>query len=531
MKKCRVLLWALLPALLLSLSGCQGLSDWLLDPDVAPPVASPTPLRPLQPPSGPPRNDLFGIPWLPSDTVRPLTDRSRFNAQWHRLVYEGLFALDAAFEPTPALCASYTTQDNLVYLFRLRDDVRFHDGAALTAADAAASLTAACGRDSVYAAALSEVVSVRAADPMTVEVTLAAPNPRLPALLTAPILPQNAEALVVPPGTGPYVPQIDDDHPHLLASADWWRREPRSVSRIELIPIETSDRLIYAFETRAISLVEQNPTDTTAIHYGGDYETWEYDTPILQYVGFNTKHPLLQDPALRRALALAVDRETICRELYGGRWAVPAVLPLPPASPLYNKTLAGQNGYDLARLSALFTDLSLEDRDEDGILEYPISRHRRQALSFTLIVGAENAERVAAARRVAQTLGDMGVAVEVSALPFNTFLTAIKEGAFDLYYAEATLTPDFNPLVFDADGALGYGFYHDAETAALWEAVCTAAPGETAGARDAFWRRWLEESPIVPVLFKRQALLTQRGLATNPAPLFDNLFANLPAWR
>ncbi|MDR0671168.1 MAG: ABC transporter substrate-binding protein [Oscillospiraceae bacterium] len=531
MKRHHTFLWALLPALLLSLPGCQGLSDWLLDPDVAPPTASPTPLRPLQPPSGPPRNDLFGIPWLPSDTVRPLTDRNRFNAQWYRLVYDGLFALDASFEPTPVLCASYETLDNRVYLFRLRDNVRFHDGTALSAADAAASLTAACGQDSVYAAALSEVVSVRAADPMTVEVTLAVPNPRLPALLTVPILPQNAGDLAAPPGTGPYVPQIDDDHPHLLASADWWRQETPSISRIELIPIETSDQLIYAFETRAVSLVEQNPTDTAAIHYGGDYETWEYDTPILQYLGFNTGHTLLRDPALRRALARAVDRETICREIYGGRWAAPAVLPLPPESPLYNKTLAGQNGYDLARLSALREELSLEDWDEDGIWEYPVSRYRRQPLSFTLIVGAENAERVAAARRIAQTLGDMGVAVEVSALPFNSFLTAIKEGAFDLYYAEATLTPDFNPLVFGADGALGYGFYRDAETSALWDAACAAAPGAAAAARETFWRRWLEEAPIVPVLFKRQALLTQRGLVTNPAPLFGNLFANLPTWK
>ncbi|MDR2670347.1 MAG: ABC transporter substrate-binding protein [Oscillospiraceae bacterium] len=525
-------MWALLPALLLSLSGCQGLSDWLLDdPDPATPTVSPTPLQPPQPPSGPPRNDLFGIPWLPGNTVRPLTDRNRFNARWHRLVYEGLFALDAAFEPTPVLCASYETQDNRVYLFRLRDDVRFHDGTALTAADVAVSLTAACGRDSIYAAALSGVVSVRAAAPLTVEVTLAAPNPRLPALLTAPILPQNAKDFAVPPGTGPYVPQIDDDHPHLLASADWWRRETRSISRIELIPIETSDQLIYAFGTRAVSLVEQNPTDTTAIHYGGDYETWEFDTPILQYLGFNTKHALLQDPALRYALSLAVDRETICREFYSGRWAIPAVLPLPPASPLYNETLAGQNDYDPERLSELFADLSLEDSDEDGVLEYPISRYRRQPLAFTLIVSAENAERTAAARHIAQALGDVGVAVEVSALPFNAFLTAMEEGAFDLYYAEATLTPDFNPLVFGADGALGHGVYRDAETLALWEAACAAAPGGAFAAREAFWRRWLAEAPIVPVLFKRQALLTQRGLVTNPAPLFDNLFANLPAWQ
>lgn len=519
-------------SLCLLVTGCQGVNNWLFDPEPVPAETSPSPSLPPSPPSGPAGNDLFGVPWTPGDTVRPLAGDTRQDEQWQRLVYEGLFALDGNFEPVSVLCESFETEDNRLYLFTLRAGVTFHDGSLLTAADAVASLEAARKFTSPYASRLAGIASARALDDLTLEVKTSAPNPRLPALLTLPVLPADSGALPVAPGTGPYVPQIDDEHPHLSAYAGWWQQKTLPVNRIELVSAGTPDRLIYAFETRAASLIEQDPKGTSAVYFGGDYETWEFDTTVLQFLGFNTKKPPMDNPAVRRALAAAVDRAALCRELYENRWAVSAGLPVPPRSPLYDETLAGQYGYDLVRLSELFVELGLEDKDEDGVLEYPLSRYRRQPMVFTLLVNSENTIRVEAARMIARALEGVGVSVAVEEKPFSAYKAALEKGEFDLYYAETTLSADFDPTVFFAGGTLGYGQYKNAETSALWNAAASApyGTGAAAVARRAFWKRWLEETPVVPVLFTRQALLTQRGLVSDPRPLWGNLFYHFTEW-
>ncbi|MDR3207205.1 MAG: ABC transporter substrate-binding protein [Oscillospiraceae bacterium] len=516
---------ALLVAVLLLLPvGCQGLEDWLYEKESAPGGALPSPTAAPTLPTSPPRNGLFGVPWSGLSTVAPLVNDNRFDAQWLPLVYEGLFALDEQFQPQPALCTRYTTADNRVFLFTLRSGVLFHDGAPLTAEDAAWSLNAAKASP-LYAARLADMVSARAADEMTLEVTLARADPRLPALLTTPIVPALSAAGGGPvPGTGPYRPVTDAEFPHLAAQDAWWGTAKPLIERLELVPAASGDKLIYAFETRALSLAVYNPSDPTGVNFRGDYETWPYDTPILEFVGFNTARKPLDDPLLRQALAAAVDRDTAAKTEGRG---VAAVLPIPTVSPLYNASLAGAYGFDLSRASTLLRGLGYEDHDSDGLLDLQ-SGWRLYPLTLNLLVCGDNTLHLEAARRIADTMAGIGVDIQLTPLPLTAFRQALAKGAFDLYYGQVTLAPNFAPTLFFAGGALGYGGYKDPETLALWGEAAAALSGSEA--QTAFWRRFLEEAPIAPVLFERQSLLTQRGLVVKPGPTWDNLFFNLAQW-
>jgi peptide/nickel transport system substrate-binding protein len=125
-------------------------------------------------------------------------------------------------------------------------------------------------------------------------------------------------------------------------------------------------------------------------------------------------------------------------------------------------------------------------------------------------------------------LNGIGVETQLEALPLAAFRQALEKGAFDLYYGQVTLSASFDPRLFFAGGALGYGGYKDPETLTLWEAAASALSG--GAAQTAFWRRFLEEAPIAPVLFERRRLLTQRGLTTEPGPVWENLFSRLSSW-
>jgi peptide/nickel transport system substrate-binding protein len=88
-------------------------------------------------------------------------------------LYEGLYTLDASNRPIPMLAESHTvSKDSLVYTFKLRQGVKFHNGKEMTSEDVVPSL-ARWGKQSVYGKALfAQVAEWRAVDKYTVEMKL-----------------------------------------------------------------------------------------------------------------------------------------------------------------------------------------------------------------------------------------------------------------------------------------------------------------------------------------------------------------------
>src|SRR6267142_1336255 len=88
-------------------------------------------------------------------------------------IYEGLYSLDGNNRPIPMLAESHTvSKDGLVYTFKLRQGVKFHNGKEMTSDDVVASL-ARWGKQSVYGKTLfSQVAEWKALDKYTVEMKL-----------------------------------------------------------------------------------------------------------------------------------------------------------------------------------------------------------------------------------------------------------------------------------------------------------------------------------------------------------------------
>ena len=88
-------------------------------------------------------------------------------------IFEGLYALDEGYQPIPMLAESHTvSRDGLVYTFKLRKGISFHNGKEMTADDVVSSL-ARWGKRSVYGKSLFvQVVDLKALDKYTVEMKL-----------------------------------------------------------------------------------------------------------------------------------------------------------------------------------------------------------------------------------------------------------------------------------------------------------------------------------------------------------------------
>lgn len=474
-------------------------------------------------PDGQSRVETFGIAYSPSGSLNPITGTSRINNEFMPLVFEGLFKINGQYEAESVLCKSYTYEE-YKYTFIIRDDVFFSDGTGLTAEDVRHSLELARSAESNYAGRLETVASIRSADEYVLEITLARDSGRLQTLLDIPIIKKGSEAEDFPVGTGMYMYRETDGEPVLRRSP--YYRGTAPYEQIQLVQSPETELLIYSFENGALSIVSNDPTATTPIVYGGDYEQWEYDTSAMYYLGFNTESAPFDSAELRSAIYRVIDRENIC-EWDMLRHAVPAYSPCQPACDFYRESGAISAG----EFEEILLELGIEDTDGDDIREYPQGR-RTEIFEADLIVNTENVYKAAVADNIARQLEGFGISVNVRKLSWDAFQTALKSGDFDIYLGEIMLSPDMNIEKLALSwGSLNFGGWQDAETDELVFEFIAAGQDNIKTAAGNLYRRLEQEAPIVPLLFKTNLLLAKRGVITSPEPSQYNLYGGFEGWN
>lgn len=501
-------LLALVLAGMLSLSSCGG-----PDPASAFQTPQPTATKPVQAESG----LDFVLPCYPAAGFHPITGSNRLNLTLAPLIYRGLFSIDRNFQAQYDLCESYTvSEDGLTWTFRLTNAV-FSDGTQLTAREVVSSLQTAAQSER-YSGRLSNVEKI-AAEGETVVVTLTRPHGTLPLLLDIPVV-KEGEDPQRPLGTGPYALVEDEEGLTLMA------RQGAQVPlvTIPLRTVEAGDDLIYAFDAQEISLVDTDLTGVNALGYSGRLETTDYPTTTLLYIGCNLSAGPCQSQLVRKAVGLALDREEMVSKTLAGH-AVATTLPVHPAAPGYDETLAAQWSQDRERAQTLL--------EEDGwtLNEEGTLSRRQETLAFRLIVNQDNTFKTAAAEEIAKALKKLGCQVVLDKLSWEDFTAALGKGEFDLYLGETALTADFGlEALLGAGGGLNYSGFADAETWGLME-QCRAAQGKEREATLVnLCGRVAEMAPVIPLCFKNGSLLTQWGQVTGAAPTQRDVFAEFANW-
>ncbi len=500
-------------ALLLALlAGCAAPAA---QSDSAPlPTASEPEAPQAQLPSGP--SGPFGLAWDPAAGLNPYDCLALSNRTVLSLLYEPLFAVDASFTATPYLCAQMESSgDGRTHTLTLREGVTFSDGTALTAADVAASIRAAQNSD-YYGDRLDLISSVTATSDQTLTVTTSAACGSLDALLNIYVVQSGTVGDTAPVGTGPY--RLSGE---TLIRSDWWRGTAPVVDEpsISLTAATTATELRDVFEYGDATLACTDPNIGNYLAYHTDFELWNNNTTVMQYVAFNRNSPVFAYQAIRALVTWAVDRDAIVSSTANG-FATAAVLPASPFAAVYDSALAAEYDYDPDAVSAALAAAGISDlSDGDGILDI-YTDSGTQSLRGTLVVSGESEQRVAAAQAVVDALNGWGFDLSLRALAYDDYVSALRNGNYDLYYGEVRLSPDFDlGVFFDTDGNLSYGSIADGEAAQL----CARARENEGNAYD-LYRYVLEQGLLCPILFKTYAIYSDRGSVTGLTPCLDGVF-------
>lgn len=454
-----------------------------------------------------PLTHTFALPHLSSQTLDPVSCVDGVPQTLGSLLYEGLFTLDAHFEPQPTLCAQYSyDSEALTYRFTLRDDALFSDGSPLRAADVLATLRRAQESER-YGARFASVASMKTADAQTLSITLSEGNAFFPALLDIPIVKSGTESDLVPLGTGPYLFTNDASGASLTANPNWWRSKALPLERIPLVSARDNSTAAHLFAAHNVQLLCSDLTGSEPVAVGGDIALTEVSGSTLQFVGFNLKSGLLSSDSIRRSMSAALDRADLTAAYLLGH-AEPTQFPVHPASARYPHSLEQPLSADSYRMAL----------EEAGVSE-------EKPQKLTMIVNSENAFKVAVAERIAATLSTGGLSVTLKTLKWSDYLAALHSGNFDLYYGEVRMTADWNcAALIHTLGPLNYGSCGSSEDDALLATFL-------AGTSETFLSRFAREMPFAPIAFKSVSVLTPQGMIETLSPTAGCVFHRVETWQ
>jgi ABC-type transport system substrate-binding protein len=504
---------ALSAALALGLCGCDALT--------AAEEPSPSESETVQVSATPtPTAAKFALGYAEGSTLHPLKTTDQSCLDVCSLVYEGLYALDDSFAAQPVLAQSAAeSEDGLTWTITIRADAVFSDGTPVTAEQVASSLwTAKSG--GTYAARLSGVTAVTAGDG-AVYLTLSAPNGNLPALLDVPIVLETGEDR--PLGTGAYYFDTDGDDLRLRANRNWWQEREPLYDVILLTPTQSLEDRIAAFDGGTVTAVTTDFNAANALGYSGTYETHDYPTSTMLFLGFNCASGPCTSAEVRRAISRTCDRETIVTALLSGHGDA-AALPVFPRNEQYSTAVAAGLSYDMEAAAAGLEGAGYT-MNEEGVLT-----HGRSALSLTMIVNRESLAKQTIANNIAAKLEELGITVTVEALDWDDYSAALAAGNFDLYLGEVKLTADFD-ITSLVTGGLNYGGYQNGAVSIqiqTWKA--SSGQARLSMART-LYGTLADDPPFAVLCFKENSLLIRWGMVNDLSPAPNQPFAGVENWQ
>lgn len=297
-----------------------------------------------------------------ADTLDPAkasnaTDYVRCSALYNRLTF-----INGAGETTMELAESIESSDAKVWIVKLRKGVTFHDGKSLTSADVVFSLNRhldpAVG--SKVNALAKQIVSVKAVDDQTAEITLQAPNADLPTILALHhfmIVANGTTDFSKGNGTGPFV--LKEFQPGVRSIAarneNYWKDRKANLEGFEFFAIGDESARMNAVLSGDIQLAANLNPRSLRVLESNPAAARPFISKLGTYTNLNVR--LDMPPGDKQGVAegfkYLINREVIQKSVLRGLGDIANDHPIPSTNKYHNAELK-QRAFDPERAKALF---------------------------------------------------------------------------------------------------------------------------------------------------------------------------------
>ncbi|PVV84934.1 peptide ABC transporter substrate-binding protein [Dehalogenimonas alkenigignens] len=445
----------------------------------------------------------------------------------------------------PDIAESWTiSADGTMYTFKLRKDVKFHDGRPVTSADIKYSFERALtpstgsttartylgdivGAVQMLSGASISLEGLHIIDDYTLSIGIDKPRSYFLAKLTyatAYVVDRNsvggAQWWRSPIGTGPFklAEWSSNSFIRLDRNSDYYGGAPKLESVVFRF---LAGRPMDLYETGQVdvAVVDRAYIDR-ALDVNGPFasEAQVVSELSFYFLGFNCNSPPFNDPLIRQAFCLALDRETIVRLVFND---IPQAAQgiVPPGIPGHNSTMSGL-GFDLRLADALISQSS-----------YGSIENIPQIVLTTLGYGGTITPELEAI--IFQWKTNLGIDVSIRQLEPERFLYNLKQEKDQIYYqgwiADYPHQQNFLEVLFQTGADNNWGEYSNEEVDSLLDQA--AGLSDTAMSQ-ALYRQAedliVQDAAVWPILFGRNYILIKPyviGYELNPlgVPVLQNV--------
>lgn len=499
------------------------------------PTSTPLPTAPAQAPTPVPESAPTGsggeFTRLFSDppTLDPALTSDTSSAFVVIEVFSGLVTIDPDLNIVPDIAERWeVSNDERTFTFHLRQDVRFHDGKPVTAHDFKYSMERALdprtestvadlylndivGASAKLRGAADNVTGIRVLGDYSLEITIDAPKPYFLAKLTYPtafvVDRENVESgpdwTSRPNATGPFrLTQWEIGERIRLERNDLYYREPPALDAVNLILSGGVGMTMYEndeidFTGVGLADIDRVLDPTEPINRDLQIAPPDYS---VSYFGFNTQMAPFDDPKVRQALALSINKELIAEAVLSNL-VIPAYGILPPGFPGHNQNLLGlrynieeamislaESGYGLAnpQVAHKLADANNAPDEESRLMALAEASRLAAAELPTIILsvpGGGGAVGLDTEVILAVWQELLGVNVEVQQSEFATFLNDVDRRRYQMFtlgwVADYPDPQNFLDILFHSESANNHTSYSNIQVDRLLEQARTEKDVET----------------------------------------------------
>jgi peptide/nickel transport system substrate-binding protein len=439
----RKLAWVLLAA---ALAACRGETP-------APPPPAP---KTAKAPDDTPRVGGRLVRRLESDvtTLNPLLQSTEDDRQVLQYLFDPMVDFNQDLEPIPGTIAKWDILDGgKTYVLHIDPRATFSDGTPVTAEDVLFTLETILGSDAIQFAAWFEsldLTQTRADDDRTVRVAFR--EARVPQLMAfnIPVIPKHVyskgkfsqvRAVV---GNGPYVLDRRESGKSIFLKRNehYWREKPYIDTVVFRViaddtvawnALRRGDVHVARLNNDAWFRIKDDPAVKERIEFYDRYDL------MFNCIPWNLKDPLFQDVRVRRALAMAYDRNTIIDRLYHGN-ARPVSGPFVPDSWAYNQNVTPIE-FNLEAAAALLASAGWVDSNKDGVLD-----RDGKPFAFEFLVPSGSATSASQSQIYQDVLKGIGVQMTIRTADAAAFYERLIKGDYQAAFMAWTVDPDPDPF-------------------------------------------------------------------------------------
>ncbi|MFJ7995072.1 glutathione ABC transporter substrate-binding protein [Peribacillus frigoritolerans] len=377
----------------------------------------------------------------------------------HHKIYEGLVQRDENSEIQPMLAEKWKQINDTTWEFKLREDVKFHDGTPFNADavkktfDRLLDPVVASPRAVVF----DMVKEVKAVDEFTVQFILKEPFSPLLSILAnhegGIISPKTIEkygkkTIQEPNGTGPFA--FDSWSPGqeitLTKNDSYWGDEPKVDKVIFKVVPEDSTR-ISMIETGEAHIAEPLPVAVMdQVESSPSMDVYRSEGYGTEYLGFNVNNEPFNDERVRKAIAHAIEMDSIIKGVFNNVGV--------KANSLMGSKVFGYN-----------EDLEAYDYNLKEAKKLMAEAGYSKGLDATILT-MDSKERVNLAEVLQSQLKGIGINLKVQVMEYGSFVEQVNKGQSEMFiisWRNATGDADYNQYNLfhtESQGAAGNTFFY-----------------------------------------------------------------------